>query len=150
MAEFYPWARSTVVKSKPEIQEINIMPAVGRGMIYRDRMSYSINRFLFIFTAHRLGPAAGALIARLHAGRPLPRNEHEEECVDAVDEKAGPAHRLKTIAALAAVLALSTGCGSSSSQKPPANKAPMVVNPGLQAGVAGLPARLQIAASDPD
>jgi len=47
-------------------------------------------------------------------------------------------------------MALSTGCGSSSSPKPPANKAPTAINPGSQAGITGGTANLQISASDPD
>lgn len=60
--------------------------------------------------------------------------------------------RLKVLAVLAALLlALSTGCSSSSSNpKPPANRAPTAVNPGSQTGITGETASLQIAASDPD
>jgi arylsulfatase A-like enzyme len=50
----------------------------------------------------------------------------------------------------AAILALSAGCGSSSSPATPANKAPVAVNPGAQSGVVGEPASLQITASDAD
>ncbi|MDM7994919.1 MAG: sulfatase-like hydrolase/transferase [Acidobacteriota bacterium] len=59
--------------------------------------------------------------------------------------------RMKVLAVLAPVLlALSTGCGSSSSPKPPANRAPTAVNPGSQAGITGETASLQIFASDMD
>ncbi len=54
------------------------------------------------------------------------------------------------VGALAAALALSAGCGSSSSAKQAANKAPALANPGPQAGVAGQTASLQISAGDPD
>jgi arylsulfatase A-like enzyme len=56
---------------------------------------------------------------------------------------------LKAIALLAAILALSSGCGSSASPQPE-NRAPEVVNPGSQAGIVGEPASLQITASDAD
>lgn len=59
--------------------------------------------------------------------------------------------RMNVLAVLAsALMVLSTGCGSSSSPKPPANKAPTAVNPGSQTGIAGGTANLQISASDPD
>jgi len=69
--------------------------------------------------------------------------------VVAAAKLAGRVPGLKAIAALAAVLTLSFGCGSSSSPQP-ANRAPMVVNPGSQTGVVEEPASLQITASDAD
>ena len=62
------------------------------------------------------------------------------------------AYELKAVAALAVVLALSIGCGGSSSTSTtqPTNRVPTLANPGSQTGVAGQSANLRIAASDPD
>jgi hypothetical protein len=100
------------------------MPAIGRQRTYCDRMLYHKNRPLFILSELNSGQAAAAELACRVTG-------------------------LKAIAALAAVLALSVGCGSSSNP-PPANKAPTAVNPGSQTGVVGKSASLQITASDAD
>lgn len=53
--------------------------------------------------------------------------------------------------ALAALLPVfCTGCGSPSSSKTPANRAPTAVNPGPQTGLTGETASLEISARDPD
>jgi arylsulfatase A-like enzyme len=103
-------------------------------------MRYLINRSLFL-PARPTG---------LGGARQSPRNEHEESWLDAAAELAGLAFRLKAIATLAAVLALSTACGSSPGPKQLSNKAPVAVSPGSQTGVVGAAASLGIAASDPD
>jgi arylsulfatase A-like enzyme len=88
-------------------------------------MRYFKNRPFFILSSLRFGRAAAELT--------------------------GFVPGLTVIAALAAVLVLSTGCGSRSSPTTtPTNKAPTVVNPGSQAGLVGQPASLRISASDAD
>ena len=56
---------------------------------------------------------------------------------------------LKAVTVLAAILALFSGCGSSPGP-PPANRAPIVTNPGEQFAQIGDTVTLQIEASDPD
>ncbi|MBN2241960.1 MAG: sulfatase-like hydrolase/transferase [Acidobacteria bacterium] len=69
--------------------------------------------------------------------------------VYAADAFPGRMLKMKAVAALAALLVLSTGCGSASNP-PPENRAPTAANPGSQAGVVGQTANLRIAAGDAD
>jgi arylsulfatase A-like enzyme len=126
-----------------------IMPVTGMERPNRDRMRCLKNRTFFILSSARLGQAAGALLARLRAAHHALRYGHEGSRGDAAAKSAGRTPGLKAVAALAAVLALSSGCGSSS-DPPPANRAPTAVNPGSQTGVLGEPANLRIAAGDAD
>ena len=128
---------------------MNVMPVIGRERTYSGRMLHHKNRLLFILSGFRPGQAAGEKPALLHNAQQLSRNKHEKSNVDAAAKFAGRAPGLKAVAALAAVLALSFGCGSSSSPQP-ANRAPMAVNPGSQTGIVGEPASLRITASDAD
>jgi arylsulfatase A-like enzyme len=117
--------------------------------MYRDLMRCLKNNSFFILAVPRLGQAAGALQALMRVAHPVPRSGHEESLLDAAAKLTGRAPGLKAIAALSAALALSVGCGSSS-QPPPANKAPVVANPGTQTGVVGESSSLRITASDAD
>jgi arylsulfatase A-like enzyme len=112
-------------------------------------MSCYKNRPLFFLSALRPGQVAEEIPARLRPTHQAPGNEHEAPRGNVVAKLAGRAPGLKAIAALAVVLALSSGCGSTSSS-PPANRAPTLGNPGSQTGVVGKSASLQITASDAD
>lgn len=110
-------------------------------------MRYSKNRPFIIQLVLRFGKAVGALRTVHQASR----NEDEKSHVETVAEPASLLSGLKVITVLAALLlAMSTGCGSGSQPKPPANKAPSIANPGSQSGITGGSANLQITASDPD
>ncbi len=130
---------------------MNRMTIIGIERRHRHNIRCLNNRPLFILSIPRLGPAAGALLIRLRAVHQVSRNEHETSRGDAAAKCAGLVPRLKVIAVLATVLlAMSTGCRSSSKPQPVANRAPTVANPGAQAGVVGESASLWVTASDPD
>jgi arylsulfatase A-like enzyme len=145
---------SFVVELVLKIPEIAITSVAGKKGRDLDRMNYIKKVNSFILLALNFGKAVGALPAGLRSAHQALENEQEESWMDSAAESAGLAPRLTAIAALAAILTLSAACGSSSSSSSPkqqlANKAPVGVNPGSQAGIVGASASLWISASDPN
>ena len=84
-----------------DINKMNMMPVIGRGQTYCDRMLYHKYRLLFILSKLRSGQAAGEKLARLCTAHQAFRNERKKPRTEAAAKPALRVTGLKSIAALA-------------------------------------------------